>query len=170
MSIWDIELLEETENTLSNLLPESGIIVTGKPEILQGDQKSKSTQNTLTWLPQDTNGKCTFLRQDNSCGCYSTRPNSCAQYPYTLLFIPVNGQKILSHTNNVEALEQSVRIATAEFNGTPNYVPLIIRDSACPGFTGKVIGETPYNTLMSELWSLSACFEYNLPCHRHGHE
>ena len=148
MSIWDIELLEKTENAPSDLLVESGVTVTGKLETIREAQKSESTQDTLSWLPQDTHGKCIFLRQDNSCGCYSTRPNSCAQYPYTLLFIPINGRKILSYTKNIEELEQSVHIATAELNGTPNYVPLIVRDSACPGFTGKAMGKISYNTLM----------------------
>lgn len=118
-------------------------------------------------LRQTRAGACTFLQDDLACGAYADRPDGCAQYPHRLIFVPADGDRIATHVDSVEALDRSVRIALGWQPGDPAYVPLLLRDTACPGFTEPPLGLDGYAALLERVWSLDACASHAWPCERH---
>jgi hypothetical protein len=82
--------------------------------------------------------------------------------------------------DRVEALDRSVRIALgwtagggglkgAAAGGLPEYVPLVLRDMSCPGFTEAPMGSEDYAALLERIWELDACTSHAWPCDRHEH-
>lgn len=112
-------------------------------------------------------GRCGFLNDDLSCGAYERRPDGCALYPHRLVFAPRGGDRIATNVESVDLLDQSVRVALGWEPGEPPYVPLVLRDLACPGFTEPALGETDYAALLERVWQVDACTNHAWPCERH---
>ena len=127
----------------------------------------------IVTLRQDEAGRCTFLQPDLSCGVYGARPDGCALYPYRLVFVPVDGDQILTTAENVDALDLSVRQALgrgddqAEDEAPAEYVPLVLRDMSCPGFTEDQIDSGDYAALLARIWELDGCSSHARACERH---
>ena len=171
ISIWDIEALEREEHDAAQFLA-AGSSSAPHPATVLGDRpshKQEERRSSLWWLDQPSNERCTFLEIDGGCAVYDARPNGCSQYPHTLLFAPVNSPKLVARHSDIEPLDLAVRIAAGVTDGAAVYVPLIVRDTACPGFTGPPIGRPAYRRLLLDLWAWGACFDSNRPCDRHPH-
>ena len=104
------------------------------------------------------------MQDDRSCGVYGERPDGCALYPYRLVFVPRAGDQIAVNVDGVEALDRSVRIAlgwtasqsTRAAGVEPAYVPLLLRDMSCPGFTEAPLETGDYAALLERIWELDA--------------
>ena len=57
----------------------------------------------------------------------------------------------------------------AEGGREPAYVPLLLRDMSCPGFTEAPLGGDGYAALLERIWELDACTSHAWPCARHEH-
>ncbi len=112
--------------------------------------------------------RCVFLGEDLSCGAYERRPDGCALYPHRLVFVPPGGDRIATNVESVDLLDRSVRIALGWEPGEPPYVPLVLRDLACPGFTEPPLSSAGYTALLERIWDLDACTNHAWPCERHG--
>lgn len=171
LSIWDIEALERQHLDAAQFLA-IGASSAPHPATVHRDRpgyKREEHRSTLWWLDQPTDERCTFLGSDGGCSVYDARPNGCAQYPHTLVFTPIDSPKLVARHSDIEALDLAVRIAAGAAVGAAAYVPLVLRDTACPGFTGPPIGRNAYQRLLLELWDWGACFDSNQPCERHPH-
>ena len=124
-------------------------------------------------LQQRSDGVCVFLQNDLRCGVYAQRPTSCAMYPYVLLFVDAQSGRMLTGAVEVATLDRAVAAAcgaeASQAAGSPSIVPLLLRDRACPGFTGKPLSPDSYVALLKEIWSLDRCFSYAATCDRHPH-
>lgn len=111
---------------------------------------------------------CVFLQDGRSCGVYANRPDGCMLYPYRFVFVPREGDQIATHVDGVELLDRSVRIALGWESGEPDFIPLMLRDMSCPGFTEDPLDPSGYHDLLESLWAVDACTNHARPCDRHG--
>lgn len=137
------------------------------------DQGQRWSQ--IVTLRQES-GRCVFLQDERRCGVYDQRPDGCALYPYRIVFVPLEGERIAVTIDSVEAMDRSVRIALGWAglggvapDGEPAYVPLVLRDMACPGFTEAPMSSDDYAALLERIWELDACTSHAWPCDRHEH-
>jgi Fe-S-cluster containining protein len=171
VSIWDIEALEREREDSAAFLA-LGSSRGPHPATVRNDRpahKREERRSALWWLDQPADDGCTFLADGGGCTVYNARPNGCAQYPHTLVFTPIDSPKLVARHSDVDGLDLAVRIAASAADGAAAYVPLILRDTACPGFTGPPIGHLAYQRLLIDLWAWGACFDANRPCERHPH-
>ena len=171
VSIWDIEALEREQRDAAQFLA-VGSSTAPHPATVVRDRlghKQETQRSALWWLDQPTDDSCTFLADGGGCTVYDSRPNGCAQYPHTLVFTPIDSPTLVARHTDIDGLDRAVRIAAAAANGAAAYVPLILRDTACPGFTGPPIGREAYQRLLLDLWAWATCFDANRPCERHPH-
>ncbi len=127
-------------------------------------------------------GRCVFLHDERRCGVYEDRPDGCALYPYRIVFVPREEEHIAVSIDSVEAVDHSVRIAMgwldsrggggrttggAAAGRLPAYVPLVLRDMSCPGFTEAPLRTDGYAALLGRIWELDACTNHAWACQRH---
>ena len=141
------------------------------------DQGQRWSQ--IVTLRQES-GRCVFLQDERRCGVYGQRPDGCALFPYRIVFVPREEERIAVTIDSVEAMDRSVRIALgwtaggggfkgSAAGGLPEYVPLVLRDMSCPGFTEAPMGSEDYAALLERIWELDACTSHAWPCDRHEH-
>jgi len=106
-------------------------------------------------LARDGNG-CALLGGDLGCTQYAGRPSACRLYPhFAVAFDLAAGRPLRSAGSTLPAL------VDAALAGEPPgpAVPLLLRHTECPGFTGPPLGEAAWAALFRETAALQSAVD-----------
>jgi Fe-S-cluster containining protein len=96
------------------------------------------------YLLRRENNRCAQLNADLSCGEYEGRPNACRLYPHFVLFIDTaSGRPVHSE---IEGMRASLDYVFG--NDAGPYLPLLLRHTECPGFTGAPMTAPEWRQLL----------------------
>lgn len=170
-SVWDVERLEASGYETSYFIDLAGLDEDAATELLHDREtlKTETRRSTALRLRHDEDERCVFLQPDQRCGSYEARPNGCVQYPFQIAFAHLQGDALAVSVRDTEALDLAVRVAAGQVDGAAPFVPLLLRDSACPGFDGPPLDRSAYGELLLSIWELAACYSRNEACDRHPH-
>jgi len=94
--------------------------------------------------------RCGLLGADLRCTQYHGRPDACRLYPHFVIFVdPKNGRPV---TADLPVMSASFEAALAGREG--RYVPLLLRHSECPGFTGPPMDHAEWEALLCATYQL----------------
>ncbi len=96
---------------------------------------------------------CVFLSGELACEQYTARPNACRSYPHQVIFVEGAGGRAVQPSREAgrQAVEAVIAGRTAE-----GALPLLLRHSECPGFTGPPATTHEWSRLLRETYALAA--------------
>lgn len=91
-------------------------------------------------------GACALLDGALACSCYAGRPTACRLYPFQLLFADGTGRPGRPSPADLESLAA----LPGTVGNTGSAMPLLLRHSECPGFTGPPLSTAAWATVLRE--------------------
>lgn len=99
------------------------------------------------YLLARSESRCRLLGPDLGCTQYEGRPDACRLYPHFVLFFePATGRPIHA---DLAAMGSALEWALAGAREA-RCIPLLLRHVECPGFTGPLLGQEAWNSLLEE--------------------
>lgn len=91
-----------------------------------------------------SDGHCVLLDSALACSQYEGRPNACRLYPHSVIFVDeASYRPIYGDLDRISA-----GLAAFERGEGIGCLPLLLRHSECPGFTGPPLPEETWRTLL----------------------
>lgn len=102
------------------------------------------------YLLARANNHCAHLGDSLGCSVYAGRPGACRLYPHQVIVVdPETGRPL--HTSPGDARVAGRTLIAGQSSVA---IPLLLRHTACPGFTAPPLDESAWATLLTETIAL----------------